>query len=144
MSKHTRTRTHTHARARTHTHTHTHNYLVSEMAELSSCSLPSKSLSLTPMGRGEIHPGVFGKLSMAARKPVQWHVRQKTYAYGRVRHLYLKLVYDRRGCWIHFQQKIKIETKPRNIYIFYFQKSWKKMIFGHFWSILRVIFMFYV
>ena len=63
MSKHTRTHT--------HTHTHTHNYLVSEMAELSSCSLPSKSLSLAPMGRGEIHPRVFGKLSMAATKPVQ-------------------------------------------------------------------------
>ena len=49
--------------------------------------------------------------------------------YGRVRHLYLKLVYDRRGCWIHFQQKIKIEMKPshqtEHIY-FLFSKFMKK------------------
>ena len=49
--------------------------------------------------------------------------------YGRVRHLYLKLVYGRRGCWIHFQQKIKIEMKPshqtEHIY-FLFSKFMKK------------------
>ena len=61
--------------------------------------------------------------------------------YGRVRHLYLKLVFDRRWSWIHFQQKLKIEMKPsshQTAHIFFIfkihEKRWFLVIFTPFYE----------